>query len=81
MADQSPERTKVYRKTTRLKDLAVRRGRGEQTHVDVDVRTGIASGDNGPIFRSYLGCLVREHISILTPSWDDVSMTQQNMLW
>jgi hypothetical protein len=81
MADQSPDPNRVYRKTTRLKDLAVRRGKGQRTYVDIDVRTGIATGDNGPIFRSYLGFLIREHISILTPTWDDVVMTQRNMLW
>ena len=58
MADQSPEHPlspsddspKATRKTTRLKDLASRRANGQKTKVDINVRTGIASGPNASIF-------------------------------
>ena len=89
MADQSPEhplspsdkKAKATRKATRLKDLTLRRANGHRTHVDIDARTGIATGPNAKIFRSYLGLLVREHVSILLPSWDHVTQVQRNMLW
>ena len=72
MADQSLEHPlsppdvnpKATRKATRLKDLAMRRANGHRTQVDIDVRTGIASGSNAKIFQSYLGFLVREHIFV-----------------
>ena len=89
MADQSPspphspsdEGPKSNRRATRLKDLIVRRANGEKTPVEIDARTGVTTGLNANIFQSYLGFLVREHISILVPSWEDVTQVQRDMLW
>ena len=78
---QSPKHANPIRKATRLKDLAKRRANGRKTFVDIDVRTSIAGGPNSKIFQSYLGVLVREHISILVPYWEDVPEMQKNLLW
>ena len=78
---KSPKQTNPLRKATRLAHLGKRRGNGQKTFVDIDVRTSIASGRNGKIFQSYLGVLVREHIFILVPSWEDVEEIQKNLLW
>lgn len=69
------------RKATRLRDLAKRRSGGQKTPLDIDVATGVATGPNATNFQSYLGFLVREHVSILTPSWDKVTPAQKDMLW
>ena len=78
---QSPKQKNPLRKATRLKKLAKKRANGRKTFVDIDVRTGKSSGPNSSIFQSYLGVLVREHISILVPSWEDVPEIQRNLLW
>jgi len=48
------------RGATRLKELLIRGVKGQKTHVDINV------------FKSYLGMLARERISILTQSFDHV---------
>ncbi|KOM55810.1 hypothetical protein LR48_Vigan10g170200 [Vigna angularis] len=59
----------------------VRRNSGEKTPVDVNVITGVASGPNADVFRSYLEVLAHNRINILTPSFDHVSEVDQNIIW
>jgi len=66
---------------TRLRKLLLRKGKGKKTHVIIDVVTGQASSRNGDLFRSYLGVLACDRISILTPSFDHVFEVQRNMIW
>lgn len=58
-----------------------RRLAGDRPQVDVDPMSGRASGPNKVIFASYLGTLARDKISILVPSWDDVTESVKNMIW
>ena len=60
------------RSATRLSGLTTGRVARERTQVDVDPRSGRASGPNAAKFKSYLGVLVRHHISICIPTWDHV---------
>ena len=59
----------------------LRKAKGKKTHVIIDVITGQASGRNGDLFRSYLGVLARDRISIITCSFEHVSEVQWNMIW
>ena len=72
---------KPTRGATRMRKLLIKRAKGEKTPVDIDVNTGVASGPNGDIFKTYLGMLARERISILTPSFDHVQEVDRNMIW
>ena len=76
-----PRKKRTTRGATRLRKLLLRRARGKKTSVIVDVNTGQASGRNGDLFRSYLGFLARERISILTPSFEHVLEVDRNLLW
>ena len=69
------------RGTTRLHSVTAGRIARERMQVDVDPRSGKASGPNAAKFRSYLGLLARRHVSILTPSWDHVEETEKNLIW
>ncbi|KOM28180.1 hypothetical protein LR48_Vigan511s000300 [Vigna angularis] len=65
----------------RLRQLILRRNAGERTPIIIYVVTRVASGPNADVFRSYLGVLARDRISILTPSFDHVSEADQNLIW
>ena len=78
--DELPKK-RTTRGATRLRKLMLRKAKGKKTHVIIDVVTSQASGRNGDLFRSYLGVLARDRISILTPSFDHVSEVQRNMIW
>jgi len=84
MADnQTPIRPQYGRGSrgpTRLKRVSLRCSNGEKTPVDLDINTRVASGPNVEMFRSYLGVVSHERLSILINSWDDVSEIDQNML-
>ena len=69
------------RSATRLSRLTTGRVARERTHVDVDPRSGRASGPNATKFKSYLGVLVRQHISICIPTWDHVEEADKNLMW
>ena len=69
------------RSITKLAALTARRVAKEKTPVDVDVRSGKASGPNAAKFKSYLGLIARRHVSITIPSWDEVLETEKNLLW
>jgi len=64
-----------------LRKLLLRKAKGKKTHVIIDVVIGQASGCNGNLFKSYLGVLARDRISIITCSFDHVSEVQWNMIW
>jgi len=66
---------------TRLRQLVIRRGNGQKTLTDIGVNPSIATSPNAYVFKSYLGMLVRERISILTPSFGHVIEVDQNMIW
>ena len=64
--DETPTKRPI-RGATRLRELLIRRAKGKKTHVDINVDTGEPSGHYRDVFKSYLGMLARERISILTP--------------
>jgi len=78
--DEAPTK-RPTRGATRLRELLIRRAKGQKTHVDINVDTGELSGRYGDVFKSYLGMLARERISILTPSFDHVTEVDQEMIW
>ncbi|WVZ16028.1 hypothetical protein V8G54_013594 [Vigna mungo] len=51
------------------------------TPVNVNVITGVATGRYADDFRSYLGSVARDRISILTESYDHVSEVDRNIIW
>ncbi|KOM25699.1 hypothetical protein LR48_Vigan161s000800 [Vigna angularis] len=79
--DEVPTTSGRTRGATRLRQLILRRNAGERTPVIIDVVTGVASGPNADVFRSYLGVLARDRIFILTPSFDYVSKADRNLIW
>ena len=79
--DSGPPSKRSGRGATRLKALTKKLASGKKTKVDVDVNTGMAYGSNGKLFRTYLGIVAREKISILTPSWDHVTEHERNIIW
>ncbi|KOM56137.1 hypothetical protein LR48_Vigan10g202900 [Vigna angularis] len=79
--DEVPTTSRRTRGATRLRQLILRRNAGERTPIIIDVVTGVASGPNADVFRSYLGVLARDRISILTPSFDHVSEADRNLIW
>ena len=50
------------RGATRLRELLIRRAKGQKTHVDINVDTSEPSGRSEDVFKSYLGMLTRERI-------------------
>ena len=69
------------RGATRLRSLSLRCASGDRTPLTIDVSTGVPFGSNVDTFINYLGVVAQERISILTPSWDNVTEVDQNMLW
>ena len=78
--DEAPTKRPI-RRATRLRELLIRRAKGQKTHVDINIDTGKPSGRFGDVFESYLGMLARERISILTPSFDHVTEADREMIW
>ena len=78
--DEAPAK-RPTRGATRLRELLIRRAKGQKTHVDINVDTGEPSGRFGDVFKSYLGMLALERISILTPSFDHVIEADREMIW
>nr|KYP41324.1 hypothetical protein KK1_037316 [Cajanus cajan] len=66
---------------TRLSRLIARRIAKERIPIEMDPRSGKASGPNAAKFKSYLGVLARWHVSIIIPSWDDVQEADKNLMW
>ncbi|BAT83760.1 hypothetical protein VIGAN_04097800 [Vigna angularis var. angularis] len=78
--DEAPP-TRSTRGPTRMKQLLMRKNSGERTPVNVNVTTGVATGPHADDFRSYLGVVARDRISILIPSFDHVSEGDRNIIW
>ncbi|KOM54862.1 hypothetical protein LR48_Vigan10g075400 [Vigna angularis] len=72
---------KPTRGATRLRQLILRRNAGERTLVIIDVVTRVAFGPNANIFRTFIGVVARDRISILTPLFDHVSEADRNLIW
>ena len=64
-----------------MKELLIRRAKGQKTHVDINVDTGEPSGRSGDVFKIYLAMLARVRISILMPSFDHVTEVDREMIW
>ena len=67
--DEAPAK-RPTRGATRLRELLIRRAKGQKI-----------DGRSGDVFKSYLGMLARERISILTPSFDHVTEADREMIW
>jgi len=80
LEDEAPTK-RPTRGPTRLRELLIRRAKGQKTHVDINVDTGMPSGRYGDVFKSYLGMLARERISILLPSFDHVTEVDREIIW
>ncbi|XP_022632160.1 uncharacterized protein LOC111240763 [Vigna radiata var. radiata] len=64
-----------------MKQLLIRKNSGERTSVNVNVTTGVATDRYADDFRSYLGVVAHDKISILVPSFDHVSEVDRNIIW
>ena len=80
LEDETPTK-RPTRGATRFRELLIRKAKGQKTHVDINVDTGMPSGRYAVVFKSYLGMLARERISILTPSFDHVTKVDREMIW
>jgi len=81
MTDDKVSRSKTGRGPTRLKNIFKKINKDDKIPLSIDVNTGVATGPYAKKFRSYLGVLSRERISILTKSWDHVTEHERNMIW
>jgi len=63
-----------------LRQLLIRRAKGQKTAVDINVDTIIPIGPYADVCKSYLGMLTQERISILIPSFDIVTEVDRNMI-
>ena len=77
--DEAPTK-RPTRGATWLRKLLIRRAKGQKTHVDINVDTGEPNGRSRDVFKSYLGMLARERISILTPSFNHVTEVDREMI-
>jgi len=64
-----------------LKAIAINCLSGIRIPVDIDSRSGRASGPNGAKFGSYLGVLAQSNVSILVPDWDHVTEEEKDLIW
>jgi len=78
--DETPAKRRT-RGATRLRQLLIIRANGQKTHVYNNIDIGMPSGRYADVFKSYLGMLARERISILTPSLDHVTEVDREMIW
>jgi len=78
--DETPTKRPI-RGATRLRQLLIRRAKGQKTPVDINVNTGMPRGRCADVFKSYLGMLAQERISILTRSFDHVIEVDRKMIW
>ena len=81
MVDDKVSRSKTGRGPTRLKNMLKKINKDEKIPLSIDVHTSVATGPHAKKYRSYLGVLARERISILTGSWDHVTEHEKNMIW
>jgi len=81
MTDDEVPRSRTCRGRTRLKTMCIKINKGKKVPLTIDVNIGVASGPNSHNFSSYLGVVFSERISILIPSWDNVTEHERNMIW
>jgi len=81
MADDKVSRTKTGRGPTRLKNMFKKINKDNKIPLSIDIHTGVATWQYAKKYRSYLGVLSRERISILTEFWDHVTDLEKNMIW
>jgi len=68
MTDDKFSRSKTGRGPTRLKNMFKKINKDDKIPLSIDVHTGVSTGQYAKKYRSYLGVLSRERISILTES-------------
>ncbi|XP_068503686.1 uncharacterized protein [Phaseolus vulgaris] len=73
--------SKTGRGPTRLKNMFKKITKDDKIPLSIDIHTGVPTGQHAKKYRSYLGVLSRERISILTQSWDHVTYHEKNMIW
>ncbi|WVZ16703.1 hypothetical protein V8G54_009685 [Vigna mungo] len=78
--DEAPP-SRSTRGPTRMKQILIRKNSGERTPVNVNVITGVATSPNADDFRSYLGVVALDRISVLTPSFHHVFEVDRNIIW
>jgi len=78
--DEAPTKRPI-RGATRLGQLLIRRANCQKTPIDIDVDIRIPRGHYVDVFKSYLGMLAGERISIPTPSFDHVIEVDRDMIW
>ena len=81
MADDKVSHSKTGRGPTRLKNMFKKITKDDKIPLSIDIHTGVPTGQHAKKYRSYLGVLSRERISILTQSWDHVTDHEKNMIW
>jgi len=79
LEDETPTK-RLTRGATKLRQLLIRRAKGQKTLVDINVDTGMSRDPYADIFKSYLGMLAQERIPILTPSFDHVIEVDRNLI-
>jgi len=72
------ESIRKTRGPTRLKDVMIS---DDKVPVQIHPITGRPSGLNKVKFVTFLGSLARKMVSILTPTWEDVSEVDKNLIW
>jgi len=73
MTNDKVSRSKTGRGPTRLKNVFKKINKYDKISLSIDVNTDVTIGPYAKKFRSYLGVLSRERISILTESWDHMT--------
>ena len=80
LEDETPTK-RPTREATRVRQLLIRRVKGQKIPININVDTRMPKGRYADIFKSYLGMLAQERISILTPSFDHVTEVDREMIW
>jgi len=78
--DEAPTK-RLTKGAIRLRQLLIRKAKGQKTPMDIDVDIGTTIGPNANVFISYLGMLARERISLVTPFFDHGTKVDRNMIW
>ncbi|XP_054800079.1 uncharacterized protein LOC129304443 isoform X2 [Prosopis cineraria] len=73
-------RSRRPKSSTRLRELALSRSRGEKISIQFD-NNWKPIGPNGAKFTSFLGLQARSKPSILAPTWDDVLERVKEQIW
>ncbi|XP_058740299.1 uncharacterized protein LOC131612541 [Vicia villosa] len=68
------------RRGTRMKQLCLREN-GVKIPIDFDPRTKIPLGENRKKFKSHVGSIARNKVSILEEYWDNVNSKVKDQIW